>query len=171
MAVDWFEIDQEVLDLAQVIMEQHHRDLLDAKIGFIFRSEAPRANGRRTLGKAQKVSAKDKAFNSLDFIIWFAEDVWKDLSLSERRALVDHELCHCVFQDGEARMRGHDFEEFEEIVQRHGFWSKSLQYAAPTFEAALQMRLPDFGNGDIRRHVGGLVALKPDVVLTTALDE
>jgi hypothetical protein len=169
--VEWFEIDQEVIDLAQVIIDNYHQDLKQAKIGFIFRSEAPRANGKRTLGKAQKVSAKDKAFNNLDFIIWIAEDVWKDMGPMERRALLDHELCHCVFQDGEARMRGHDFEEFQEIVQRHGFWSKSLQYAAPVFQEALQMRLPLEFSEEVKRRAGALVALRPDVVLSTALVE
>lgn len=159
MATEYSEVDQEVLDLARMIMQQYHTDLLQAKIGFIFRAEAPKQNGRWTLGKAQKVSDKDKMFNSLDFIIWIAEDRWKDASPLQRRALIDHELCHCRFLDGEARMRPHDFEEFYEIIQRYGFWNKGLQSAAPIFEEALQKEFPEFLQV-VRQ--GSLVALKPD---------
>lgn len=169
MPVEWLEIDQEVLSIAQSVMEEHEPELLNARIGFIFRSEAPKQNGRVILGKAQKVSDKDKFFSQLDFVIWLAEDKWLELSPFQKRALVHHELLHCKYQDGECRMRPHDFEEFVRIVKLYGFWSLSLQSAAPIFEQALQMRM-GFSE-EISKRLGALVALKPDVVLTTVLAE
>lgn len=170
MASDYFEVDQEVIDTARMIMQQYLPDLLNAKIGFIFRSEAPKQNGRVTLGKAQKVSSKDRMFNNLDFIIWIAEDTWEELSPLQRRALVHHELLHCRFLEGEASMRGHDVEEFWEIIQRYGFWSKSLQNGVPAMEKAMeQMKLP-FGE-EVRHYAGELVAIKPGQIHLVAVDD
>ncbi len=38
-------------------------------------------------------------------------------------------------------MRGHDFEEFAEIVERWGFWNPTLFRSTPAFKKALQLDL------------------------------
>ena len=130
MAVTWMEVPQNVLDMASGIIEANHPDLLDARIGFIFRSEAQTGNGKQTWGKAQKVSDKLKVYLDFDFLIWLARDVWAGLSANQKMALLDHELCHCLYEDGKLSMRPHDVEEFTEIIDRYGLWRNDLEAMA-----------------------------------------
>lgn len=128
----WEKAPSEVTELVEETIRKHHTRLLDARIGVLMREEATKSNGRVVLGKASLVNAQWLPLlkQELDFVIWFAADYWYGV-LDERQkvALVDHELCHCVFDEEthKAKMRGHDVEEFVEIVQRHGSWDAGLQ--------------------------------------------
>jgi len=141
---DYFEVDQEVLDIAQAIIQQYKPKLAAAKIIFVFREEAPRKNGQITLGQASKVAPKFRPHLDADFLIWLAFDRWQDLTDKQRRALVHHELCHCDYDEVEetARMKPHDVEEFAEIVAIYGFWNSSLHMMVPAVEQALQLPMP-----------------------------
>jgi len=79
-----------------------------------------------------------------DFLIWVSYEDWMAMSPTKRKALIDHELCHCQYDSDErkATVRPHDIEEFAEIIERYGFWSVGLQDAAPAIEKARQMSLP-----------------------------
>lgn len=125
MAVEWYEASDDVVMLAEQIINEHHPHLLDAKIGFLFRSEAPVSNGRITYGMCKKLGKDMQVYLDYDFIIWLAYDKWMGLSDKQRRALVDHELCHAGMT-GEAQDKPailpHDIEEFNCILKRHGFW-------------------------------------------------
>jgi hypothetical protein len=141
MAVTWEEAPAEVVALAEKLIDKHHPDLLDARIGLLMRSEAPKKDGKATYGKAKKVSDELKALLPFDFLIWFAADVWDAFSTKQRTALVDHELCHCRMIGGSEpvfKMRGHDVEEFNCIIERYGAWWPS----AEQFETAVQAALP-----------------------------
>lgn len=90
-------------------------------------------------------SGMDSVQDGADFIIMIDENEWSRLDTAARTALVDHELCHCaVFvkmtdekpaywrrlaadddkhqYEWKWGMRGHDIEEFGEVLYRHGFW-------------------------------------------------
>lgn len=122
--VDWFPADEEVIDMAQEIIEEHHTDLKGARIGFIMRAEAPLAGLRKVMGDVRKVSAVEKVFVPYDFIIWLSDDIWRTLAGSQKKALLDHELCHCSWDMATrtAKIRPHDLEEFSIILRRHGYW-------------------------------------------------
>lgn len=120
------EASSEVIHIAEDLIQQHHPWLKDANIGFVFQDPAPKSSGRVILGKAQKVPTLMKVFLDYDFIITLSEDEYNTLSTERRVALIDHELCHCIGLPGEWRLRGHDFEEFHAIIQRHGFWTEDL---------------------------------------------
>lgn len=120
--VEWSEAPQYILDIATRIIERHHPELQEARIAFVLRSEAPRTNGRVTLGKASKVSPMAQVHIPFDYIIWIAADQWGALSTQQREALIDHELCHLQWSEGVAKIRGHDVEEFTEIIARYGYW-------------------------------------------------
>lgn len=66
------------------------------------------------------------------FVITVWEKAWERLSRRQRVALIDHELCHCaIIEDEEtgrlkATMVGHDIEEFNGVVQRHGQWLEDV---------------------------------------------
>lgn len=125
MSVEWHEAGDDVVMLAEQIINDFHPHLLDAKIGFLYRSEATVSNGRVTYGMCKKLSKDMQVYLPYDFIIWLAHYQWMGLSDEQRRALVDHQLCHAGMT-GEAKDKPailpHDVEEFNCILERHGFW-------------------------------------------------
>lgn len=126
--------------IAETLIPQHHPHLVGARIEYVFRDKHQKRNGKIVAGTARKVSglnaflaAKPPSFGGLDFfVIVFALDVWMAISDAQRVALVDHELCHCWREtndetgEWDLSIRGHDIEEFAEIVYRHGLWSEDL---------------------------------------------
>lgn len=161
MAVEWSKVPEEIVDLAGEIIEAYHPDLTEAAIGFLFRSEAGDSLGREIWGQAQKVPAKLSPLLDLDFLIWIAKDIWYSLSNHQKRALIDHELCHCKVDGDKTSMRGHDVEEFREIIERYGLWRPDLRLFGATCQQALQEPLPGFEPLPRR---GGVVAVEPEVL-------
>lgn len=142
MATEWTRVPKKVIDLAEELIEKHHRNLSDARIGILFRSEAPVSGGKRTLGQASTVTAKWLPLlrEPYDFIIWLAADAWEELDSRQQRALLDHELYHChLSNEGKAEIRPHDIEEFAEIIQRYGFWRDDLERVALAFQGRLAL--------------------------------
>ena len=137
MAATWSEAPAEVIELARRIIDKYHPSLMDASIGFVMRSEAPRVGGKTVLGKTRKVTAEQQVHIDFDFIIWLAEDVWSSLSPRQKEALIDHELSHCKFDGFTASIVPHDVEEFTHIIDRYGFWWP----ASDAFEASVQHAL------------------------------
>jgi hypothetical protein len=116
-------------------MRAHHTDLAaqDARLCILMRSPAATRRGKTVLGTAAKASAKDCALlgEDVQFIITLSQDDWKVMPDRQKRALLDHELCHCraeVDDDGETKwsLAGHDIEEFTDILKRHGAWNDSI---------------------------------------------
>jgi hypothetical protein len=158
MATEWSKVPDDVLKLAQDIIWEHHPELTEFAIGFIFRSEASISGGKMVLGQASKVTGKYSPFIDLDGLVWLAADVWTTLSMHQKRALIDHELCHFeVNQEGALTMRGHDIEEFKCIIERYGLWKSDLIAFAPAVIQASQVRLPGF-----ERNGRGVVAVEPE---------
>lgn len=156
MAVEWTIAPQEIVALADELIEAHHPHLRDLNIGLLMRSEASRSGGKEIWGKAKKAGAELRTLLNLDFVIWLAADVWWRLEDNQRRALVDHELTHCgVNAEGAPTMIGHDFEEFTSIVKRHGLWRTALEYMA----IAVQPHLVPPEDGERR---GRVIPLDPD---------
>jgi hypothetical protein len=106
-------------------------------------------DGRLTLGKCKKASDLDRELSQWDFVILLRKAFWthEGVTFAQRRALLDHELCHAaVALDGHGqpvrderdrivyRTRKHDLEEFTAIVERHGCWMRDLEL----FAAALR---------------------------------
>lgn len=158
--VTYKEADQHLIDLAQELIEEHHPWLKEAKIGLMYRSEAIENGNVKMIGHARKVSEEMKVFMDFDFLIWVAEDVFSGYSPIQRRALVDHELCHCGGMDGEWKIRKHDFEEFHKIVQWYGMWSDSLKVAQQALD---QPELPGV-KVQIERHSGMVSSVPADLL-------
>lgn len=129
MAIQWEAAPQDVVELAEELVEKHHPKLRNANIGILFREKATMSKGQRTLGKASKVTGRWKPLldDNYHFIIWLAADWWRDEATpAQQRALLDHELQHCyMFEGWEPKMRGHDIEEFACIIERHGLWREN----------------------------------------------
>lgn len=137
--------------IAEELIAECHPHLKEANILYLFTNQKRKRCDKVVLGTAQKLSALQRYLSGAngatecDFIILFGRREWADLDDAQRRALVDHELCHCVRvkydDDGDPvwGLRAHDVEEFREVIERHGLWKSDLKEFAP----ALQMKLPE----------------------------
>lgn len=156
---NYTEVTPDVLSIAAEIINHHHEALLEAKIGFIFQDEASKKLGKIVLGNATKISDKQRAAGlDLDYLITIAKDMWQELTFHQRKALIDHELCHCDYTFGYAKMRGHDIEEFHCIVKRYGLWKPDLERFGHVASEAIQEALP--GLEPLRR-MGAILAVDP----------
>lgn len=135
-------------------IEAHHAHLKDARILYLFTTANRTKGGRTVLGTAQKANPlvrylSMEAYNEeegADFIILVGINQWLLLDEKQQEALVDHELCHCDadFDDDGAplwKLRGHDVEEFREIIERHGFWKPDLEEFGQVVQQQLALPL------------------------------
>jgi hypothetical protein len=110
------------------------------------------------LGTARKISSlaaylagdPDEETTPPFYVITIWDKGRKELTAAQQQALVDHELMHCEPQldDGgnwKLVIRGHDLEEFNAIVERHGLWQPDVEAMAKAMEDAIQPGLP-FGD-------------------------
>lgn len=138
----------------QRIVAAHHEDIREARIALVWHlSWKPDVDGRVTLGMCRKVSDLDRElrgdYNAFDFIILLNKKWWTDplTTHAQRDALLDHECCHAAVsfdQGGEPnvdergrtvyRLRGHDVEEFAEIIKRHGTYTRNLELTAAALD-------------------------------------
>jgi len=126
MSDKWVEAPNSVVLLVQELVNSYHPDLKDARIGLIFRETASISKGVPVIGHAQKPPEIMKVYLDYDFIIWLADNAYSDLDENQRKALIDHQLCHCTMIDGVPGTMGHDVEEFQSVIDRHGPWNSSL---------------------------------------------
>ena len=118
------------------LVAEHHEEILEARIALAWCTSWKRdVDGRITLGKCRRASDLDRELAAFDFVILLSKDFWQSERVEphQRRALLDHELCHAAVKydkQGEPvedergrpvfRTRRHDVEEFAEIVGRYG---------------------------------------------------
>jgi hypothetical protein len=138
-------------ELLSEIRAEHHFDTAEANIALAWKKGTkPDADGRLCLGRCVKASDLQRELVDYDFVIVLNKEVWEDpeFSREKRLALLDHEMCHAaraVDDEGVKkidskgrpvyRVRGHDIEEFHEIVDRHGIWKGDLEKFAKVLEA------------------------------------
>lgn len=179
-------VAHEARALAQPLIVEHHVHLVDANILYVFTDQKRKRCDRVRLGSAAKLSSLqrflasglDSVADGPDFIILIDSTLWVELRATERRALVDHELCHCAlfvnnsrpaqwrriqpnenpddFADRRWGMRGHDIEEFGEVLYRHGFWKPDAPERAFFEIVGMQLKLPE-RNGTAPKATPGLV--------------
>jgi hypothetical protein len=125
---EYTEVTSEVLDIAKEIIKDHRPDLEECMIGFVFRDEAAVSRGKIILATTRKAPANIKPYLSeeINMLIIVAKDQWDLLSTEQRRALIDHELCHIIYSGRDWALQGHDFEEFKVIIDRYGLWNYDL---------------------------------------------
>lgn len=125
------------------IREENHEETLKARIALAWHKGLKAdVDGHIVLGKCVKASDLQRELVNWDFVILLNWHVWNEpgFTLEMKKALIDHEMCHaaCAYdKDGEPkvdskgrsvwRIRAHDLEEFQDIVERHGVWKKDLQ--------------------------------------------
>jgi hypothetical protein len=135
----------EVESIAESLIEEvdRHGDLAKARIEYVFIDKAPKSKGRQVWGRARKMTGlsaylaaalRRNAFREPVpfFVVEISHDIWQGLDDRQRRALVDHELCHLwVDEDDDGELvlgtSGHDVEEFRGVISRHGLWNRSTE--------------------------------------------
>lgn len=128
--------------IASQLIAKHHPHLKGERIVYVFRSQAAVEGGKVVLGKARKISGLNAFLaaeeydgpEELDthgapfFVIELAGDIWRSMPDKARRALIDHELCHCALKDdGTPKLLPHDVEEFAAVIERHGLWRNDVR--------------------------------------------
>jgi hypothetical protein len=130
-------------NLLKEVRDKHHGDIKEARIALAWRLRTKAdKDGHIVLGKCIKVSDLYREYADYDFIITLNKEFWEDLAVTKEQqiALLDHECCHAApTYNGETgehevdergrylfRVRGHDFEDFNDIIQRHGIWKRDL---------------------------------------------
>lgn len=122
-----------VLDkLSEEIRMKHHEHLHNAEIVFLLTKKASVKGGRISYGKTRLANGLTKYFARADFVIVITAMLWDKATPEKRRVMVDHELCHCSYEEDEKgnrtwAIRHHDVEEFTAIVDRHGLWQEQLR--------------------------------------------
>ncbi len=168
------------------LVEDHHEHLTNAKIAVAWNlSWQPDVDGRVTLGKCKRASDLDRELAGYDFVVILRQEFFQhpDATDDQRRAILDHELCHAEVkcdEDGEPlvdeqgrtvyRIRKHDIEEFSEIVARHGCYRRDIEVFAAQLEKAKQLGLPGFDgkpSRDVQEIADRVVALGPKAVAVT----
>jgi len=168
----WTEASSEVIAIANELIEQYHPWLKEARVGFVFRDEPQKSGNKLVIGKVSKVCEQFKPHMDLDFLIWIAESFYVNMDDDRRKALIDHELCHCGFIDGTARMCSHDIEEFTVVVQRWGLWRPDLITFGHAVEAAQVTRAYQMAlelEDELKQ--GGAIAVDPKAMKTGDLLE
>jgi hypothetical protein len=137
------------------LLEAHHQDVLDAQFALAWHTGwKPDDDGHLILGQCRKSSDLDREIHNAaayDFIILLNQNFYDDPLVSDvqRRAVLDHELCHAgvrVDDDGAPiidergrvsyRIRKHDLEEFSDIVERYGCWKRDIEAFAKSLARA-----------------------------------
>jgi hypothetical protein len=119
--------------LGKDLISKFHTHLATAKMCYLFRTKARSKGTKVVLGTAGRLSDKIKALADFDFIIEIGYDEWRNLNVTQKQALVDHELCHCGGEEDPQTggmkwgLLQHDLEEFREIVGRYGFWKTDIK--------------------------------------------
>lgn len=139
--------NDEAAVIADELIELYHTRLTGLKIAHLLNLKAPpkpskkpkkqpRQGKKIVMAKASKVSSKTQAVAEKDvhFVIEYDSLIWDQLPDDKKRALVDHELCHCGNDADGTYMVNHSVEEFREIIDRHSFWKNDVELFAQTVE-------------------------------------
>lgn len=125
MATEYTQAPESIMELVRTTVEECHPQLDGIRLAVVMKEKATTRNHKKVLATTGKPSARMKPLlrESYHYVMVIAEDEWHELTMDQRKALIDHELCHCGFDDdGEPSIFGHDLEEFGAVIERHGLW-------------------------------------------------
>lgn len=123
--MEYTKAPEEVTRLVSEIAKAHHDRLNGLCVAVLMQEKATRKSGKVALATASLPPNRLRPLleDDVAFVICIGLDTWLNLNEPKRRAVIDHELCHCgVDAEGEPYIRPHDYEEFGEVAERHGFW-------------------------------------------------
>lgn len=124
-----------VQEYVNTVIAQWHPDLSLCEIGLVFRDKASKSGGVELPGKTKKASPLLRTLTGVNYqyVLEIAADFWMEFSDSQRVALIDHLLCHCLVEEEESsgelkyKIRKPNIQMFSEEVLRHGVWSPTTE--------------------------------------------
>lgn len=138
--------------LGREIIRDYHSHLVNTRITFCFVSDVDEEGeshpivkkGKEWWGSAKRVSGLNAHLAGEAnpfFVMEISEFAWGRMEPHQRRALVDHELCHMILDEDKLVIAPHDIEEFAVIVARHGIWSPDVKTFADVVSDQLKLGL------------------------------
>lgn len=141
--------ERDVVGLVRWLRANVHQRLREARVALAWRDGwRPDPDGRVVLAQARRVGPLDRLLHGYDFAVEINRTMWLEAAWPHRRAVMDHELTHCAAFTDEAgaysrdesgkirwRIRGHDVEEFVEVVERNGIYKGDLERLAGIIQA------------------------------------
>lgn len=131
--------DSQARIIGEKLVKNVHQRLAEANILYLMTSAKRTDKGQNVYATIQKagglvryLSSPDNPDTRADYIILITEEWWYQLNEKQREIVLDHELCHAIPGEPDKQgkktwdLRGHDLEEFNAIVQRHGNWRPAL---------------------------------------------
>jgi hypothetical protein len=142
---------REAVTIAAELIEEFHPHLLYFETAFLFvvnedgkgqmKYPKPNQSGLVVLGKAKAFSEAERTAGTPSFLIVLLYNFWEQATDAQRRALIDHELCHCGVKepdcdddgasdvDAEPKpiMLQHEFVGFHAELDRNGAWDHTLK--------------------------------------------
>ena len=156
----------EVEEVARELIREHHPHLAGERIEYLFIEKTPNSGGKELWGRARKITGLQALFANRGglpmeyedypdaargfFVIEVSEEIWENLTIAARRALVDHELTHCAVDEEKDKLtiRPHFLEEFSQVVHRHGLWRGDVEVFARVSAEQLELTAAGVGGGD-----------------------
>lgn len=122
---------EDVEKIARKIIAKYHTYLLNCRIAYLYNDKKMKKSGREVVATAEKVPDKYHALSGYNFVITVSYPAWKDLNKVKKRAVIDHELTHCLVDEDDSgepvyKIIPHDVEEFASIIIRRGLYTNSL---------------------------------------------
>lgn len=142
-----YRVAREVERIVRDLIADHYAHLHGIRISCVFLSKTPKSKGRDVWARAKKISGlpaflSDENGMSAEydemppdfFVIEVSEEIWTNLTESQRRALVDEQLVRLeIVEDDEGRVNLAVVDRgvvlVPEIVERHGLWRDSIEEA------------------------------------------
>lgn len=127
-----FDYAETVEELAKGLITQYHPHLIHASIAYIYKNKPMKSKGRIVFATAQRCGQLLKDLLKIsggkvyDFIITVNYEEWGKLTDEQKRAVIDHELCHCWVEENENTgdlkfsILPHSLQEFGAVVDRYG---------------------------------------------------
>lgn len=118
----------------------YHNHLAPCRIEYLFNDRGlPKgrvAQVRIVRGLFAYLATPEGAADDPFFVVEIDPAQWAELTSVGRRAVVDHELTHCMvdLESGKLHLVDHDAEEFGSIVARYGSWNKRIQLFSECLE-------------------------------------
>ncbi len=95
MAIWELESNLDLYTMLHELIGRYHSRLEEAKIVLYANDKNKNRANKIIIAEASKASSKMKASTNADFTIMVYMTPWSDLNMTQKRACLDHELCHC----------------------------------------------------------------------------
>ena len=127
-----FEITHEIDRLANLVIEEFHPHLKDARISYLYRTGRWESKGRVEIGRALVAPAPWKALTGYDVLIVVNKEVYHNYDEKGRIAQLDHIFSFIskakFYSNGQASYQtaNPDIYEFSAVVLRHNVFFSNL---------------------------------------------